>query len=187
MFELSTTTLQHRALITTLVLSSIVILFFAYVALVASRRDIPKDRVATRGYRLRKWWGIALVSVLTTAGVLSFLNMPYPDASDTTKRTSMKITAMQYAFIPSPASIPTGPARIEVSAADVNHGVGIYTPDGKMMAQVQAMPGKINVLETDFKKPGTYHLLCMEYCGIGHHQMVGAITVTNGASGKEQG
>lgn len=184
MFELSSSTLGERALIVTFSLSAILILFFAYAAM-QSRRDIAKERVASRGYGLRKWWGTLLISVLAIAGTLSFLNMPYPDSSDTTRRTPMKITAMQYAFMPSPASVPVGPARIEVTAADVNHGVGIYTPGGTMIAQVQAMPGKVNVLETEFPKPGVYHLLCMEYCGVGHHQMLGVITVTDRDSSKE--
>jgi cytochrome c oxidase subunit 2 len=94
----------------------------------------------------------------------------------------MTISTMQYAFIPSPASVPAGPVRIEVSSVDVNHGVGIYSPDGVLIAQVQAMPGKTNILETELDEPGAYQLLCMEYCGLAHHQMRGVITVTDAAT-----
>ena len=177
MLELSSGTLQTRALIVLTVLTVISMLFFAVVAY-QSTKDIPKERVATRGYALRKYWAMFVIGVLTVAGIVSFLDMPYPDSSDTTKRTRITLGTMQFGFIPNPASVPVGPVSMEVTALDVNHGVGVYSPDGVLISQVQAMPGKTNVLQMNFDKPGTYQLLCMEYCGLYHFKMLGAITVT---------
>ncbi len=58
-----------------------------------------------------------------------------------------------------------------VSSDDVNHGLGIYNSNSLLLGQVQAMPGHIHVLSMKFKQSGVYKILCMEYCGVGHHVM----------------
>ncbi|CAF0701745.1 hypothetical protein MPNT_410011 [Candidatus Methylacidithermus pantelleriae] len=58
------------------------------------------------------------------------------------------------------------PVEFLVRAADVNHGFGLYDPDGRLVAEVQAMPGYTNRLTYVFKKPGTYKVLCLEFCGV---------------------
>ena len=66
----------------------------------------------------------------------------------------------------------------EVTAGDVTHGLGVYSPEMRMIGQTQAMPGYSNALELTLDKPGAYRLLCMEYCGLAHHAMVSEITVS---------
>ncbi|MGH8399001.1 MAG: hypothetical protein ACRETA_12285, partial [Gammaproteobacteria bacterium] len=66
-------------------------------------------------------------------------------------------------------TLPYGePVEFRVTAADVNHGFAIYDNLGVLLAQTQAMPGYVNRLYFRFPKPGTYHILCLEYCGVGH-------------------
>jgi cytochrome c oxidase subunit 2 len=45
------------------------------------------------------------------------------------------------------------------------------------VAQTQSMPGYTNVLRHTFDEPGTYKILCLEYCGLGHHEMSAEINV----------
>jgi len=74
--------------------------------------------------------------------------------------------------------LPAGKlVEFAVSARDVNHGFGIYDPQGRLVAQTQAMPGYVNPLRVRFDEPGTYHVLCLEYCGLGHAVMMGEISV----------
>ena len=47
----------------------------------------------------------------------------------------------------------------------------------RIVAQTQAMPGYVNVLRYTFKEPGTYQVLCLEYCGVEHHDMKTEINV----------
>ena len=80
------------------------------------------------------------------------------------------------------ASLPLEvPARelveFAVTSKDVNHGFGIYDLQGRLIAQTQAMPGYVNHLRVRFEKPGTYHVLCLEYCGVGHTVMMAEILV----------
>ena len=68
--------------------------------------------------------------------------------------------------------------RFDVTSADVNHGFGIYTREGRLVAQTQAMPGYVNRLRLQFDRPGTYRVMCLEFCGLSHHVMTGVIEVT---------
>jgi cytochrome c oxidase subunit 2 len=60
----------------------------------------------------------------------------------------------------------------------VNHGFALYDPDMRIVAQTQAMPGYTNVLRYTFREPGVYRVLCLEYCGVGHHEMTAEIKVS---------
>jgi cytochrome c oxidase subunit 2 len=78
----------------------------------------------------------------------------------------------------SPPELPSG-ALIEfrVTSLDVNHGFGLYGPDGRLVAQTQAMPGYVNRLRVRLDRPRAYLILCLEYCGLAHHAMRAEVTV----------
>jgi cytochrome c oxidase subunit 2 len=65
-----------------------------------------------------------------------------------------------------------------VTSADVNHGFGLYDPDGELLGSVQAMPGYTNHLDLRLDKPGQYLVACLEFCGLGHHEMASQFEVT---------
>jgi cytochrome c oxidase subunit II len=71
----------------------------------------------------------------------------------------------------------TVPAGSEVklisTSVDVIHGIRI--PDTNV--NVMIIPGQISEVDVTFDEPGTYSLICHEYCGIGHHGMGGLVTV----------
>jgi hypothetical protein len=60
------------------------------------------------------------------------------------------------------------PVEFRVTTLDVNHGFSLYAPDGHLVAQTQAMPGYMNRLRITFDQPGTYTVLCLEFCGMSH-------------------
>ncbi len=70
------------------------------------------------------------------------------------------------------------PVEFRVTAGDVNHGMGVYDETLRLLVQVQAMPGFTNRLVYTFAEPGTYRLLCLEYCGLAHHGMIAELKVT---------
>ena len=69
--------------------------------------------------------------------------------------------------------------EFRVTAADINHGFALYDPSMRLVAQTQAMPGYVNRLNYTFERAGTYKVLCLEYCGIAHHNMVAEIKVAD--------
>jgi cytochrome c oxidase subunit 2 len=75
-------------------------------------------------------------------------------------------------------TVPVGAAvEFRVTTLDVNHGFSVYSPDGRLVAQTQAMPGYMNRLRVTFDRPGTYTVLCLEFCGMSHHRMRGVVEV----------
>lgn len=172
---------QLLVLIVTATLSIIVVAFLAFAAL-RTRADIPYEQVAERGYRYRTPWAISLVVLLGVVGGLSFAKLPSGVVKDAPADSTVHVTAMQFGFALDPATVTAGDrVAFEVSAIDVNHGFGVYDPDGVLIGQAQAMPGRVNRLVLDVDEPGTYDVLCMEYCGLAHHMMLATFEATEGA------
>src|SRR5262245_58637655 len=152
----------------------------------------PVERVRTE--RLRR---VVLPSLATTLAIflgLSLPRLPYPIEA-AAPEPIVTVVGKQYAFSltsgPGPASLAAWDrefspdvrvragtmVEFRVTTLDVNHGFSIYTPDGHLLAQTQAMPGYVNRLRVRFDQPGTYPVMCLEFCGMSHHVMRGVIEV----------
>ena len=79
-----------------------------------------------------------------------------------------------FSFDPQTITVPAG-SRVTfyVTSADVEHGFSI--PETGVNAMVT--PGWVNSVSHTFKKPGTYLIVCNEYCGAGHHLMAAKVEV----------
>lgn len=62
---------------------------------------------------------------------------------------------------------------LHLSALDVNHGFSLYPAN----INIQIIPGYDYGLRITPNKPGEYRVVCNEFCGVGHHQMLGRILV----------
>jgi len=63
--------------------------------------------------------------------------------------------------------------RLHLSSMDWQHGFSVQPININM----QVLPGYEMVLTVTPDKSGEYGVVCNEYCGIGHHTMVGKIYV----------
>jgi cytochrome c oxidase subunit 2 len=63
--------------------------------------------------------------------------------------------------------------RLHVSSADLQHGFSLQP----LNMNFQVLPGYDHVLTIVPNRRGEYTIICNEFCGIGHHQMTGRITV----------
>ena len=152
------------------------------IALSRSRRTIQLTAVETPLRRLR----FVLLAAFAVIGAIVFVVMlrwlPYRDirfAGLGPPQVVVRVTGIQWAWMLSGSQVPVGvPVEFAVTSLDVNHDFAIYSPDGRLVAQVQAMPGYTNHLVYVFPAPGTYTVRCLEYCGLGHHTMVTTLTVS---------
>lgn len=174
-----------------LVLTIAIVAVFVLVAR-STRRERDIDYAASN--RLRRLFFVSLSAVLGAFLVLTLARLPYPAEGATPDRI-VHVTGKQYAFALTDAPLSTveaweqsgAPSTVEVPAGstvefrvgtlDVNHGFTVYAPDGELIAQTQAMPGYVNRLRVRFDQPGTYTVLCLEFCGLGHHRMRGVVEV----------
>ena len=143
--------------------------------------------------RLRLVFFVSLALILLAFFALTVPYLPYPDAASTPDRV-VQAVGKQYAWSLTEGPGPTlagwdsefSPAvtveansvvEFRVTTLDANHGFSLYAPDGHLVAQTQAMPGYVNRLRVTFPEPGTYTVLCLEFCGMAHHRMRGVVEV----------
>ena len=67
------------------------------------------------------------------------------------------------------------PYRILLSSRDVQHGFSLVMAPHSINFQV--LPGYITEIRLTPEDTGEFQILCNEYCGIGHHLMIGRILV----------
>jgi cytochrome c oxidase subunit II len=152
-------------------------------------------------HRLEKVWlliGIGtLVMFLTIVGISAFAQGHHPPSDlttldpqkvDTTEpfnqpglkkigdnEYELVIVSQAFAFMPNDIKIPEGAkVHIIVTSKDVVHGLEIVGTNVNMMVT----PGHVNSLTHTFHKPGSYLIICNEYCGTGHQMMSTKIEVT---------
>jgi cytochrome c oxidase subunit 2 len=63
--------------------------------------------------------------------------------------------------------------RLHLSSMDYNHGFSLQPVN----INIQVLPGYEHVVTVTPNQTGTYSVVCNEFCGIGHHTMVGRIYV----------
>lgn len=84
------------------------------------------------------------------------------------------VVAKAFAFDPPVLKVPAGkPVTFYVTSADVLHGYYVE----KTNINVTVIPGQVASFTTTFKNPGTLNIVCDEYCGTGHHNMLNKIIV----------
>ena len=63
--------------------------------------------------------------------------------------------------------------RLHLTAMDFNHGFSLQPAN----INIQMVPGYEHVVTITPNQSGTYSIVCNEFCGIGHHQMVSRLYV----------
>lgn len=104
-------------------------------------------------------------------------------------RYEVYILARMWAFSPGsvnfgepPITVPAGSqVTFYLTSRDVQHGFKIISADGERHTNISMMvlPGEISRLTATFEEPGTYHMICHEYCGAAHQVMYGILEIVN--------
>lgn len=64
---------------------------------------------------------------------------------------------------------------LHLSSKDVNHGFSLFP----LNVNFQVVPGYDYALRVTPTEAGDFRIICNEFCGIGHHMMVGRVIVTD--------
>jgi len=154
----------------------VAIVAVALAIVVHARTDVPYEDVSREAYRFRRPWLAFLVGLLVLVVGFSAFLLPY--ASGGSPTTTVKVSGGQFYWTIDPAVLPVRTEiRFDVTSVDVNHGFGVYDPDGRLIGSVQAMPGYVNDFRLTLDKVGEYKIRCLEYCGLSHHDMVASFRV----------
>ncbi len=170
---------QEAVWLVTLVLMSAVLCVFIFVYARSQIRQEDYTPLKDRAYRIRARFFWLLVVTLIPAALYNLIDLPYPAANAASQVDEVvDARGFQWRWEIGKTEFKTGQTVLfRVSADDVNHGFGVYDESLRLVAQTQAMPGYTNALRVRFDKPGTYKVLCMEYCGTAHHGMISELQV----------
>ncbi len=87
------------------------------------------------------------------------------------------MVARQFLFMPGtgrPLTLPAGAeVTFHVTSPDVLHGIHVSGTNLNTMV----IPGQVSTFKTLFPEPGSFGMICHEYCGPAHHTMEGLIEV----------
>lgn len=160
------------------IVSLVAIAFMVFIA--RSTRGRNPD-IAVDSHTLaerEKGWFAAVVVVLVALLVATIAFTPYGRSAGKDVQV-VDIEALQFAWVIPSTPIKAGrQVEFRLTSKDVNHSFAVYTMGGKLLFQVQVMPGKTQTYVYTFHEPGSYHVLCLEYCGAGHDGMQANLTVT---------
>lgn len=169
-------TLQSIVLATSLVLMMLIAAIFISAIRAASR---PASAPPSEKSRSALIWGLLAIGVLVS--VVSLNPYPHSITADGKLAETVNVTGYQWYWELDRDSVPLDvPVVFNAHAGDVTHGFGVTNAEGRMLFQTQAIPGYINKVEYVFTEPGTYQIVCLEYCGLAHHDMRSEFTVASG-------
>jgi cytochrome c oxidase subunit 2 len=143
----------------------------------STSRPLDEDRSGTWSKRETAWLGVIVLALFALLMATIFY-VPYGESAGPDKQV-VRVVGVQYAWaVDAPEGVRTGtPVEFRVTATDVNHGFGVYDPGGALLFQGQVIPGRIQRLVHTFDEPGTYDVLCLEFCGPKHHEMITSFEV----------
>lgn len=142
-----------------------------------ARNEVPGGNAPV--YRVRKYYATALIGAIVVLLPLTLSGVAYTAHSEVEPAVRVAVTGQMWSWTmkrqdagKGPLVLPAGQVvEFQVTSTDVTHGFGVYDDEGQVVGQTQAMPGYVNNLRLVFEKPGRYHVVCLEYCGIVHHAM----------------
>jgi cytochrome c oxidase subunit 2 len=89
-------------------------------------------------------------------------------------RVVVSVVAEMFIFDPDPIEVPAGrPVTFRITSADVIHGFEVVGTNANTMV----MPGYVSEFTVTFPEPGEHLVVCHEYCGLLHHEMVSKLIV----------
>ena len=150
-----------------------VVVFLLLWRSTGARRPVDAARLAQR----EKGWLFVLVGGLAALLLATIFFTPYGESAPPGAQV-VNVDARQFAFAIEPAEIKAGvPVEFRLTTPDVNHGFGVYTEDDEFVLQAQIVPDYVTDVVHTFDEPGVYKVVCLEFCGVDHHGMIGRFEV----------
>lgn len=171
--------MSHTAVVIT-VSYSIALVLGAAISIAVWRSTLNADDKVDRERWSRRetTWLFVVLASLVALLLGTIFYVPYGKSAGPDKQV-VRVTGVQFAWAIDPPSVKASvPVEFQIGTRDVNHGFGVYDPDGTLLTQVQVVPEHTQKLVWTFHKEGTYKILCLEFCGAKHHEMVAELKVT---------
>ncbi len=145
---------------------------------------------APAGNKVERRRSVLIAALLVAGVVISIVSLrPWPQAvTMTADARTINVTGGQWYWEIDNTQLPLGvPISFNSHTKDVTHGFGVMNDAGQLLFQVQVMPGYVNQVQYVFDEPGDYKVVCLEYCGVAHHDMISEFTVIANQDGATNG
>ena len=171
--------MSHTAVIITVAYSIAVVLGSAisFTVFRSTARPLEEDRTGIWSRRETTWLVIMVVTLFALLmGTIFYV--PYGDTAGP-RGQRVLVTGVQFAWaIDAPQPLVTGrPVAFLARSRDVAHSFGVYNPEGTLIFQAQVVPDHEQKIVHTFAEPGVYTVHCLEFCGVGHHEMTSTFVV----------
>lgn len=134
------------------------------------RRSATGEDVAGYSHREGTWLVIVLLALFALLMSTIFF-IPYGTSAGPNAQV-VRVTGVQFAWAVAPGTVRVGvPVEFLATSRDVNHGFGVYNEAGVLQFQAQVIPERTQKIVHTFRRPGTYEVLCLEFCGKNHQKM----------------
>ncbi len=129
------------------------------------RGEVDTERLAHR----ERTWLVAVVLLLVSLLAASIWFTPYFDTEAGAGGQIVNVKAQQFVWTIRPARVRVGQeVEFRLTATDVNHGFGVYDDRDHLSRRCRSCRGRRRSYVHTFTRPGTYTVLCLEYCGVDH-------------------
>jgi cytochrome c oxidase subunit 2 len=157
---------------------SVVVVVGSLVFVVVWRSTQTRGEVDTEAFaRREKAWLVVVLTGLLALLLGTIFFTPYGETVSPDAQV-VNVEARQFAFAIEAGEIRAGePVEFRLTSADTNHGFGVYTEDDEFVFQAQIVPDYVTEAVHTFGEPGTYKVVCLEFCGVNHHGMLGQFEV----------
>jgi cytochrome c oxidase subunit II len=86
----------------------------------------------------------------------------------------VSVVVQSFAFLPTEIRLPEGAeTTFYITSRDVIHGYQVQDTT----INFEIIPGEVAIFNYTFREPGEYRVICNQYCGTGHHNMLGMVVV----------
>jgi len=110
---------------------------------------------------------------VTLSPLIPWQNWLYWSTPTPTKEFHISISEYKFTLPSDGITIKAGePVKFVVTSSDVTYGFGVFYKSGRMLFQIQVLPGYSNEIIWIFDEAGTYTIRSTEYSGPEHPSMV---------------
>ncbi len=170
------------------VIFNIVTIYTIYFAIVFRKpKDAPANTIGVQIHDapvLEFWW-TAIPTILIVILAIYSTKIWYDLQNQQGDVLTVEAVGYQFGFqfryprLAQPTSelhLPVNtPVTIHVTSRDVLHG--FWIPELRMKADM--VPGLVNTIRVTPTVPGTYHVICTEFCGVAHGAMKNVAVIQN--------
>jgi len=119
--------------------------------------------------------GLLIAAAVCVVGMGAYTASLFAERMQRAQEQVIKMSVKRFEYVPREIALKKGvPVVLEITSLDVPHGFNL--PDLKVRADI--IPGQVTRVRLVPDRAGTFTFRCDVFCGTGHEELDGLVTVT---------